>query len=193
MAELVAKRYGKALFEYASSHGVIDEIQADAAYLRDVFQQNPGFARYLELPEITAEAKVESIETIFGPKDQREASLSVGMRGLLAILIRKGRISALMPVLEEYGRLVMEFRREVQAHVRTAAALSEDEEQRIQEALCQSLHKKVSLSVEVDGALIGGLVIRVGDTVFDNSIRTRLDRLTRELMDVQLRGEEKAV
>ena len=99
-------------------------------------------------PEITAEAKVESIETIFGPKDQREASLSVGMRGLLAILIRKGRISALMPVLEEYGRLVMEFRREVQAHVRTAAALSEDEEQRIQEALCQSLHKKVSLSVE---------------------------------------------
>ena len=88
---------------------------------------------------------------------------------------------------------MIEFRREVEEHVRTAAALSEDEEQRIQEALCQSLHKKVSLSVEVDGALIGGLVIRVGDTVFDNSIRTRLDRLTRELMDLQLRGEEKAV
>lgn len=47
--------------------------------------------------------------------------------------------------------------------------------------------------MEVDAALIGGLVIRVGDTVFDNSIRTRLDRLTRELMDLQLRGEEKAV
>ena len=47
--------------------------------------------------------------------------------------------------------------------------------------------------MEVDGAVIGGLVIRVGDTVFDYSIRTRLDRLTRELMDLQLRGEEKAV
>ena len=193
MAELVAKRYGKALFDFASSHGAMDEIQADAAYLRDVFQQNPEVTRFLELPEITAEAKVESIESIFGPREQRDASLSAGMRGLLAVLIRKGRISALMPVLEEYSRLVMEFNREAQAHVRTAAALSEDEERRIQEALCQALHKKVSLSVEVDAALIGGLVIRVGDTVFDNSIRTRLDRLTRELMDLQLRGEEKAV
>ena len=193
MAELVAKRYGKALFDLAASREAMDVIQKDAAFLRDILVQNPEYARFLELPEVAAEVKIKSIETVFGAGDRREASLSGAMRGLLAVLIRKGRIGYLTAILDEYERLTMEFRREARAQVRTAAALSEAEERRIQEALCQSLHRQVSLSVEVDDALIGGLIIRVGDTVFDNSIRTRLDKLTRGLLELQLRSDEKAV
>ncbi|MFR5071676.1 MAG: hypothetical protein ACLTDS_05830 [Bianqueaceae bacterium] len=65
---------------------------------------------------------MESIETIFGPRDQREASLR-GNAGTAGHLDSKGRISTLMPVLEEYGRLVMEFRREVGACPYSGGAL----------------------------------------------------------------------
>jgi F-type H+-transporting ATPase subunit delta len=104
-----------------------------------------------------------------------------GVVKLAALLARKGRVDRLPAVAAEYRRLLDRRRGIVEARVTSAAPLSGDETEQLRDWVTRLTGRTVDLDVGVDEALIGGLTIRVGDTLLDASVRGRLERLRNQL------------
>jgi F-type H+-transporting ATPase subunit delta len=101
---------------------------------------------------------------------------------LVGLLVQRGRIDRLPAVAAEYRRLLNRERGVVEALATAAAPLSKDEFDALSEKLARMTGRTVDLRVEVDDALIGGLTVRVGDTLYDASVRGRLERLRDRLV-----------
>lgn len=183
MASIIAKRYGKALFDLAQDTDSLEQMKAGADWLSSVWQSQPQLKEMLQLPTISKEEKKRVIAQIAGD------DVSGHMLGLLYLLIDKGRILYLPEILQEYQRLRMEADRIVQAYVTSATALNEEEKARIQKSLETAMKREVILHTGVDADLIGGLVVRVGDQIFDNSLRTKLQNLKKDLLEKKISQE----
>ena len=172
MDSIITKRYARAYYELAQEKSAQEAFSKDSALLQEVFAQNAELCQLLSAPGVSAEQKGLSVKRIFGQ------TCSEDTIGLLQLLIRKGRIGYLEEILKEYDRMAKEARGEVVAEVRCAVAL-------------RKLGKKVSLDIVVDASLIGGMVVRIGDQVYDNSIRTRMEKMRVHLENVHLGDTEK--
>ncbi|MBQ7916818.1 MAG: F0F1 ATP synthase subunit delta [Firmicutes bacterium] len=185
MDSIITKRYARAYYELAQEKSAQEAFSKDSALLQEVFAQNAELCQLLSAPGVSAEQKGLSVKRIFGQ------TCSEDTIGLLQLLIRKGRIGYLEEILKEYDRMAKEARGEVVAEVRCAVALSEKQQNKIQTMLTRKLGKKVSLDIVVDASLIGGMVVRIGDQVYDNSIRTRMEKMRVHLENVHLGDTEK--
>lgn len=105
-----------------------------------------------------------------------------GVVRLAALLAERGRIDRLPEVASEYRRLLDRARGVVEAHVTSAAPLSTTETEAVKAWVAKTTGKDVTLTANVDEALIGGLTVRVGDTLLDASVRGRLERLRTQLL-----------
>jgi F-type H+-transporting ATPase subunit delta len=101
---------------------------------------------------------------------------------LVCLLVRRGRIEELPEVAAEFRHMLNEQRGTVDAVARTARPLTEEETAMLQEKVAQMTGRSVHLDVELDESLIGGLTVRVGDTLYDASVRGRLERLRERLV-----------
>ena len=104
------------------------------------------------------------------------------VRKLAGLLVARGRVDRLPVVAAEYRRLLNARRGVVEAVATTASALTQDETEALTRKVAQMTGRTVDLRVEVDEALIGGLTVRVGDTLYDASVRGRLERLRERLV-----------
>lgn len=180
MEKIIARRYGEALFAVAKEKGLIEEIKVDVQELLDLLQQDDQLLQYMNHPKIKREDKQETIEKMF--KDQ----LSHDMIGLLFILLKKNRQDHLVPVLEYYLEEYKVYNKLSTVYVRSAVTLSDEQKSKLKEKIETSRDEKVDMEFDLDESLIGGLVIRIGDQVIDNSVRGKLDDLTRSLRQLQL-------
>ena len=187
MAKLVSKVYGDALFS-AVEENRVDELWDETRAMKQVLSENPDFMTILEHPEMTMEKKMDVLQEVF----QKE--LSQDMMGLLHVLVKKGRIGELIPVLAYFNECAMAYKKIGKVQIQTPMPLSEKQKKKIeqnQEGCCRCnslLLKVITLSVdyEIDKSLLGGIVIRIGNQVLDNSIRAKLDAMTRDLSKVRL-------
>jgi F-type H+-transporting ATPase subunit delta len=101
---------------------------------------------------------------------------------LVGLLVERGRIDRLGAVAAEYRRLLNRERGVVEAVATAAAPLTGDETEALQRKVAQMTGRTVDLRVEIDESLIGGLTVRVGDTLYDASVRGRLERLRSRLV-----------
>ena len=101
---------------------------------------------------------------------------------LVGLLVERGRIDRLGAVAAEYRRLLNRERGVVEAVATAAAPLTGDETEALQRKVAQMTGRTVDLRIEIDEALIGGLTVRVGDTLYDASVRGRLERLRSRLV-----------
>lgn len=185
MAKLVSKVYGDALFSLAVDENQVDELWKEAAMMYEVIDGNPEFLPILCHPEMTMEKKLSLLKEVF------QKDLSQNMMGLLNVLVKKGRISEIMPVLEYFMQQVMEYKKIGEVTVRTPMPLSEEQKERLENKLLEvSEYETVSVDYQIDESLLGGMVIRIGDRVLDNSIRSRLDAMSRKLYKVKLSNGE---
>lgn len=175
MSELttVARPYAKAAFDFAVEHQAIDkwsEMVAFAAAVAD----NDAMAPVL----VSDQAPVELAELFVQICGDR---LDEYGQNLIRVLAENRRLPALPAIAELFDELVTEHQKVVEVIVTSAAELSEQEQQSISEAMAKRLACKVSLHCQVTPELIGGMVIRAGDLVIDNSLRGKLNRLTETL------------
>lgn len=161
-----ARPYAKAIFELASQMGGYDQWSARLSYWSAVVQDDTIRARLAE-PGITSQAKADLIASVSDGLDDDS-------KGLLKLLADNDRLSALPDMHLQFEQLRQEAQGEVEAHVVTAYALTEDQSTRIIDALGKRLSRKVRLTSEIDTDLIGGAIVRAGDLVIDGSIRGRL-------------------
>ncbi|MEZ5558532.1 MAG: F0F1 ATP synthase subunit delta [Pseudomonadales bacterium] len=178
MAELatLARPYANAVFEIALGAGgdALTRWSRMLQLLAAVAQQ-PGVERLLGSPDVADEQKARRLIEICGD------DLDDRARRFVQVLARNKRLGLIADVAEQFEALRAEQERVLDVEVVSAYPLSDAQVERIKGALQARYSKEVSLSSSVDQSLIGGAVIRAGDTVIDGSVRGKLGKLAEVL------------
>lgn len=187
MAKLVSKTYGDALFEVAAETNRMDAFYEEVEGVLSVLKENAELSQIMAHPKIVKEEKIQIIENIF------KGRVSDEIVGLMRIIVDKGHFGALKSVLEYFMTQVKEAKNIGTAYVTSAMELSDGQKEQIVEKLIQTTkYVTFEMHYDVDAALIGGMVIRIGDRVVDGSVKTKLYDLSRELTKIQLKVGEGA-
>ncbi len=166
-----ARRYARALFQWAAENDQVTPVQQGLDQVIGTLEALPDLKKALIHPLIPGENKERLIQQAF------RGRIPEGLFNFL-LLLRKRRRMNLLPVINEnFARQALEYRGMVEAQVRAAVALTDDEMERLQRILNSRLSKRAQVNVQIDPELIGGWVVRVGDTVVDGSIKTSLENL----------------
>jgi F-type H+-transporting ATPase subunit delta len=167
----VARRYATALYEEADASGALEDVDDDVLMLRESLESTDELARFFKSPVIPKEKKDSVIQTLLG---DRVDELLVRF---LRLLVHKDRETMAKEVLDAYQSLRDEQRGIVDAHVMVAHPLSDEDRDAIVDVLEAQTGKQVRLHLTEEPDLIGGLVVRIGDHVFDGSVRNKLTAL----------------
>jgi F-type H+-transporting ATPase subunit delta len=171
----VVRRYAVTLLEAADESGVSDAVAADLEGLRSSITASADLRQFLDNRLVDAAVAEASMQALFGGKVQ---GLTLNFLRLLA---RRRRVNQLPAIVDTALRLLAEKAGIATAEVRTATELTGEQVERLQERLSAHTGGRVQVDVRVDPDLQGGLVVRIGDTVFDGSVETQLRRLRARL------------
>lgn len=174
--ETVARSYAEALFELAQRHEGIEAYGEGIATVAALLDENPQFRLFLETPRVDAEEKKAVVRRAFGE------GFPVNLVNFLQVTIDKRRQRLLREMSREYAALVDEHLNRAHVEVTVARALDQDSLDRIAERLSALLGKTAIPHQRVKPEILGGVVVRAGDTIFDGSLRRRLDRMRRRLV-----------
>ncbi len=172
MSELtiIARPYAKAAFDFAVEKAALDQWGEMLAFAAEV-TKNREMAELLT-SSVSATKLADVFVTVCGEQ------LDEYGQNLIKVMADNGRLKALPEVCNEFIALRKEHEKRVDADVISAAKLSKQQLTDISSKLEQRLERKVNLNCSVDEALLGGVIIRAGDLVIDNSARGQLDRLS---------------
>jgi F-type H+-transporting ATPase subunit delta len=175
-AEQLGKIYARALLAAAISAGSTDRVLAELNQLvDDLLRNNPQLATAFASPKITEDEKYRVIDRLFGP------TCDPVLVRFLKVMAKRGRLGYLAAVRDAANDLQDEMMGRVVAEVRTAVPLAADLRQAVIERISHSAGKEVRLVEVVDAELVGGMVIRLGDTIFDGSVSNRINKLGRRV------------
>jgi F-type H+-transporting ATPase subunit delta len=173
---VAAKRYAKALFEVAQAKGQVAETENHLKLVADVLEGNAELRAFLSAPGVPQEAKTGALRTVFGQ------TVSAEVLNALCLLVERGRQNEIDAVREAFMALSGEALGRIDATVTSAKPLSDEEKDRLAAAFGKILGKTVRLQANVDPSLLGGLTVRIGDTLYDGSLRSKLARLEKDLL-----------
>jgi len=172
----IARRYAQAFFLEAEKAGGVAEADQDMDAIHKSFSDSAELRRFFSSPVINREQKEQVVTKLFSGK---VSDLSLK---LLLLLVSKRRGDVAESVATAYKEIRDEVEGRVAAHAVSAIELSDDEEKALVSRLEGITGKKVRLSTEIDSTLIGGLVVKMGDTVYDGSVKHQL-AILRERME----------
>ena len=176
MAELstLARPYAKAAFEYAVDAKDLQGWSDSLALAASVAQQ-PSVEKLLGSPSATAVEQAEAVQDICGD------ALATACQNFIRILSENRRLQLLPHISQQFETMKANLEKAVDVDIVAASDLDAAQQQTLSDALSAKLERKVNLQVSLDKSLLGGAIIRAGDTVIDGSIRGRLTKLAESL------------
>ncbi len=178
MAEIVSKRYAKALFDICIEENSIDKVQEDAMQIVNIYNEEVDFKTIMNHPNLSAEDKFNLIKNSFGD------NLSETLYGFFHVVLTKNRETFIYEILNSFLTYVDEYKGITTATVSAPFELTEDKIETIKSKLSTKLNKKVNVNVVLDKSLIGGMVINVDGMLIDTSIKSDIKGLTKKLLTV---------
>jgi F-type H+-transporting ATPase subunit delta len=180
--ERVARVYAQALFDAAREAGVAGPVG------RELGDFVAALAASASLRDVLADPQIET-----AAKERVLAEIMRGGQPLLGntlqILLERGRL-AIVPALQTaYNALAADEAGVVEVEVVSAIKLGSATEKQIAERVREATGRKVELAPRVDPAIVGGLVLRIGDVIVDGSVRSRIRQLRRRLVTAEVRGD----
>jgi F-type H+-transporting ATPase subunit delta len=177
MAEFstLARPYARAAFEHAAAGDTL-ESWFRALGLLALLAEDARVSLRLRSPALAREQRAQLLIDLCGDE------LDIQVRNFLQVLAANDRLLLLPEILQQFQALKADHQRLVEVEVTSAAAIDETQRSRLAEALVKRLGREVSIQVSVDPSLIGGAIIRAGDTVIDGSLRGRLNKLADALL-----------
>lgn len=175
MSGVVAKRYARALFEVAKERGLIDEIEAELNAIVDVVTSNSELNKIMMHPHIAPKGKKELLEQLFQDRVKPETL------NFLNVLVDNRRESDLAGVLSAFVSLANEERGIADAVVTTARPLSDAEQADIAKRFGEILNKTLRVHAVVDPSILGGIVVKIGDRLFDGSVKSKLEHFAHQV------------
>lgn len=173
----VAKRYARALFEVALEKKQLELVEADLRSLKENYEQSQQFSALIDSPVISTEAKQQVFSTSFNKHLQ-----DITFR-FVTLLISKNREMLLMQIVEEFGELLDQHRGIVRGDVYSVTPLSDEQVKNLVAQLNRMTGKNVVITPHLDKSLLGGIVIKLQDRVFDASLRNKLEKLRQNLIE----------
>ena len=171
-----AARYGRALLDVVIKEGNPEQVEQELATFAELLAQNPNLERALTNPAVPVSGK-RGIVTELAAR----LALSPPLAKLLMLLADRDRLVIIPDLVAVYRDRLMDHRQVVRADVTTAEPLAEATLSLLKERLAQLTGRKVTMTTKVDPSIIGGLVARVGSTVYDGSVATQLHRIKNRL------------
>ena len=171
----VAKPYARALYEAASEQDALPSITADIEKLRELLEQSEELTQFINSPLLSPQVKSDLFQQLF---TDGMHPLTINFLKLLALKQRERYLVAIMDV---FSAIADEAAGRVVAKVTTAVPITQNQEQRLVQQLSAYSGKQVRLETETDKQIQGGFIVQLGDTVFDASVTTQLQRLKRQL------------
>ena len=168
--EHLGQVYGQALLGAAEKAGVTDQVAEELDSLVAVLDRLPNLRDVFTAPKVTVEDKERMIDKALG-------SASRVLINGLKVMARHGRLDCVRDVRTAYRRLLNEFRNRLAVEVRVAAPISDAQLGQITGRLRAMLGKEVDVTVSVRPEMLGGIVVKVGDTLYDGSLIAKLDQM----------------
>ena len=176
MAELatLARPYANAVFDLAKANGALDQWSRMLSFLAAASSEEK-VRQMLDSPDVSAEVKARRLTELCGDE------LNDRARNLVGLLARNKRLDVIEEIAEQFEARKAEEERILDVEVVTAYELSPEQSQKLKSALARKFEREVNLTGRVDDQVIGGALIRAGDTVIDGSLRGRLEKLAESL------------
>ncbi len=172
----VAERYAAALADVAVERKNSETIRRNLAAFVEAFSSIADLRNALESPALNAEVKRKVIAEVAG-----KMGLDVAVRNFVYLVVDHRRTEILPEIEEAFFSELNERVGIVDAEVTSAHELNDDEKRQLRSVLEQRTGKKVEARFQIDGALLGGAVVRLGSTIYDGSVRDQLKRLREQL------------
>ncbi len=168
----LADRYATALFELAVERGTLEEIERDLDSLRSLLAESDDLKRVTRSLTLSRTEQGKALDAVL-----ERMGTTRHVRNFVALLARNRRVFLLSAAIDSFRAKVAEHRGEISAEVTSAAPLKEGHVRAVRDALRDIVGRDVTLDTHVDPSIIGGLIVRVGSRMVDDSIGTKLRNL----------------
>jgi len=173
-----ANRYSLALYELASESNSLIKIEENSQAILKLISSSRDFSNLIKDPTLNRDILNQVIEKI-----SDNFSLEVLFKNFLSFLISKRRFFYVEQILKSFNGICSEKRGELKAEIKSAKNLTQDEINRITEELSNNFKSEIKLNYTHDQSLIGGLVVQIGSTMIDTSIKKKLQQLETRMIE----------
>ena len=172
--EEIAEVYGRSLFAVAQEHDKLDDIREQLGQFCDALQDNRDLAVFFFSPYFSTPEKKDGLgKTVEGADPT--------LVNFLELLIEKHRMPVLFRIRRQYDERWQEANRMLPVQVTSAVKLDDATVEQIRERIAEQTDRNVELTADVDPDILGGIVLRVGNSILDASIKNRLETLRRQV------------
>ncbi len=175
----MAGRYATALLELALEQKAIDAVKGDLERFDALIAASPDLYRLVRSPVFTADEQVKALRALLG-----EAGIGGLAANFLLLVARNRRLFAVRQMVKAYKALVARHKGEVTAQVTAAEGLSDAHLAALKDALKAVTKQEVQVDLNVDPAVIGGLIVKLGSRMVDSSLRTKLNAIRHAMKEV---------
>lgn len=175
MISQVARRYGRALYDLASSEQKQDKIFNELRIIKESILSDKMITDYFASPAVTPDQKIALLKSVLSEKVSPEIIQT------LNLLAHKNRLAIFAEMVDAFEEMSDESHGVSRGTVKSSKTLSPEARKKIEETVAQVTKKKVILNFKEDPSLLGGMVAQVGGWTFDDSIETHLTRMSEDL------------
>ena len=177
-SEVATGRYALALFELGQENSELDRMEIESKSLQNLFKESSEFMRLVKDPTYKRNEQLEVIKTL-----NNKFKFTNTFLKFLSFLCFKRRLFFLERILNNFLQLVSKGRGEIRAQLSSSKELSSNELENIQKELSENFTSKINLDYKYDPTLISGLIIKVGSIMIDTSIKSKLKRLEKNMIE----------
>lgn len=172
----VAKRYAVALFQIAKEQNLLDQIEEELRTVKEVFTNDKDLLSFLEHPKVTRDVKRTTIVNAF-------SGLSTFVQSTLQLMVDRHRIDAIAAMADEFIELANDEKSVADAKVYSVRPLTEAETAAVSTVFAAKIGKRTLRITNItDSNLLGGIKLRIGNTIYDGTVSGKLDRLSKQLL-----------
>jgi len=172
--EEIAQVYARSLFEVAKEKGNVDRVREELGEISDALDSNRELSVFFFSPYFSTEEKKSGLESVISGADPIVVNF-------LELLVENHRMPVIFRTRRAFDRLWEEENRLLPVQITSAVELSADVVERIGDEIGRQTGRRVELTADVDSDVLGGIVLRVGNSILDASIRNRLEQLRKQV------------
>ncbi len=177
-SDTTAKRYSLALYELASETNLLVQVEQNSLAFSNLISVNKDFNNLIKDPTTNREDLMNIVNKI-----SKISKIELLFKNFLNLLIIKRRFFYIDQILKNFIEICSQKRGELKAEINSAKELNTDEINNITEELSKNFKSKIKLNYKHDKSLIGGLVLQVGSTMIDTSIKKKLQQIENRMIE----------
>lgn len=177
MSLKAARRYAYAMLQSSVELGILEEVKKDMDLIQETVDASPDLSLFLKSPIIKKDVKREVLKQVFEKNVRAETMV------LVNLLVTKGREASLKSIADRFNDLYNQHKNIIDVHVQSAYELNDSQTTSLRKTLENVTSKIVHLHMNVDAGLIGGLSVRIQDTMYDGTVRHKMSQLKRQFSE----------